>query len=234
MITLKKLEATAPGLLDSAKAAEVSLIKGAMAGQRMAVYLVVDRSGSMASYYRDGSVQHLADRVLALSTRLDDDGLVPLVMFDNRLYSTVGIHLTDYQGVVADQHEIHGGDRTMGLTRYAIAMQAVIDHYQASGAAAPALVVFQTDGIPDDAYDTEQLLRTASELPMFWSFVGFGRHRVGFLDGLNRLRGRAVDNAAYVHLGSNPKALTDAELYDGITNELPGWLSAARQLGIVR
>ncbi|MET7944413.1 VWA domain-containing protein [Streptomyces sp. NPDC005302] len=234
MINLKKLEARAPGLVDAAKAAEVSLVKGALAGQRMAVYLVVDRSGSMASYYRDGSVQHLADRVLALSTRLDDDGQVPLVMFDHRLYPTTIVALDDYQGAVAAKHRQHGGDLTMGCTEYAIAMQAVINHYQASGAADPALVVFQTDGIPDDAYDTEQLLRTASKLPMFWSFVGFGRHRVGFLDGLDKLRGRAVDNAAYVHLGSNPQALTDAELYDGITNELPGWLSAARQLGIVR
>ncbi|WP_369043429.1 VWA domain-containing protein [Streptomyces sp. Midd1] len=234
MISLKKLEETAPGLLDAAKAADVSLEKGALAGQRMAVYLVVDRSGSMADYYTDGSVQHLADRVLALATRLDDDGQVPLQMFDDGLYPMVTVQLDDYQGVVAAQHAAHGGNRTMGFTSYAPAMQRVVDHYQASGAADPALVVFQTDGIPDDAYATQQQLRTTSKLPMFWSFVGYGPRRVQFLDGLDNLTGRVVDNAAYFHAGTNPCSLTDASLYDGITNELPGWLQAARQLGIVR
>lgn len=234
MISLKKLEETAPGLVAPAQDAAVSLRKGGLEGSRMAVYLVVDRSLSMAGYFQNGAVQHLSDRVLALSTQLDDDGQVPLLMFDHRPLSMTLVQLTAYQGVVAAEHARLGGKNTMGRTRYATAMQYVIDHYQASDAADPALVVFQTDGIPDDAYETEELLRAASNHPMFWSFVGFGRHRVGFLDGLNRLRGRAVDNAAYVHLGSNPQALTDAELYDGITNELPGWLTAARQLGIVR
>ncbi|MEW2164354.1 VWA domain-containing protein [Streptomyces sp. NPDC007084] len=234
MISLTKLEETAPALVDVAKTAAASLQKRALDGSNMAVYLVIDRSLSMARYYADGSVQHLAGRVLALSTRLDDDGLVPLVMFDHRPYPPVGIHLTDYQGVVADQHELHGGKPTMGRTKYAVAMDRVIGHYRSSGATGPALVVFQTDGIPNDPLETEWTLREASRMPMFWSFVGFGTKRVAYLDSLDQLRGRAVDNASYFHAGSEPQTLSDEALYDGITHELPGWLNAARQLGIVR
>ncbi|MCX5285970.1 VWA domain-containing protein [Streptomyces sp. NBC_00198] len=234
MISLRKLEETAPGLVAPAQDAAVSLRKGGLEGSRMAVYLVVDRSRSMAGYFQNGAVQHLSDRALALSTQLDDDGQVPLVMFDHRPLSMTLVQLTAYQGVVAAEHARLGGKDTMGRTRYATAMQSVIDHYRFTGAADPALVVFQTDGIPDDAYDTEQKLREASELPMFWAFVGFGSKRVGFLDSLDNIRGRAVDNASYFHAGADPLTLSDTDLFNGITHELPAWRAAAVRHGITR
>jgi hypothetical protein len=69
-------------------------------------------------------------------------------------------------------------------------------------------------------------------LPIFWAFVGFGG-RVDFLEKLDGLRRRAVDNASFFH-AANPHAVTDAQLYDGITAEFAGWLTAARAAGILR
>lgn len=234
MIDLMKVEQQAPGLVSLAKTAGVSLTKHGLGGQRAAVYLVVDRSYSMRHYYRDGSVQNLADQALALSVNLDDDGVVPLVMFDNQPYPTVDIQLGGYQGVVADQHSLHGGERTMGGTRYTIAMHRVIEHYRSSGATDPALVLFQTDGVPQDEQDTRVQLAMASKLPLFWAFIGFGRHRVQFLQTLDTLPGRVVDNASYFHAGAAPQSLNDAVLYDGITSEFAQWLPAARTAGVLR
>ncbi|MFF0597849.1 VWA domain-containing protein [Streptomyces antibioticus] len=221
------------GLVSLAKTAAASLEKHGAAERRAAVYLVVDRSGSMADYFRDGSVQHLADRVLGLCVNLDDDGAVPLVFFDSRPYPIVDICLDQYEGVVARQHQFHGGEHTMGGTRYTLAMRAVIDHYLASEAGDPALVVFQTDGAPQDEEATRLELARASKLPLFWSFVGFGPHRVPFLRQLDTLGGRAVDNAAYFHAGADPMSVPDADLYDGITAEYGTWLAAARTKGIL-
>ncbi|HET6635052.1 MAG TPA: VWA domain-containing protein, partial [Streptomyces sp.] len=96
-ISLDKVPA---GLVSLAKTATVSLEKNGLSGLRAAVYLVVDRSYSMCDYFRDGSVQHLADQALGLSVTVDDDGIVPLVMFDSRPYPVVDVDLNDYQGVV--------------------------------------------------------------------------------------------------------------------------------------
>ena len=60
-ISLSKVEETAPALVSLYKSAGVSLLKHGLDGLRAAVYLVVDHSGSMKPYYRDGSVQTLAD-----------------------------------------------------------------------------------------------------------------------------------------------------------------------------
>ncbi|MEU2780579.1 VWA domain-containing protein [Streptomyces sp. NPDC007110] len=233
MISIEKVQEQAPDLVKHAETAAVSLTKNGLAGAQAAVYLVVDRSLSMRHYYADGSVQHLADQALGLSVNLDDDGVVPLIMFDSRPYPTVGVHLADYRGVVGDQHRLHGGERTMGGTHYTIAMHRVIEHYRSSGSTDPALVIFQTDGAPQDRSDTQVQLAMASKLPLFWAFVGFGLSPVPFLQQLDTLPGRVVDNASYFHAGADPKSVTDNALYDGITSEFAAWLPAARTAGVL-
>jgi hypothetical protein len=76
------------------------------------------------------------------------------------------------------------------------------------------------------------MLRDASNLPLFWAFVGFG-DSIRFLEKLDDLGGRAVDNASFFH-ARNPHAISDAALYDGITHEYAGWLAAATAAGIIR
>lgn len=233
MITLDKVQEQAPGLVSLAKTAAVSLTKHNIAGQRAAVYLVVDRSYSMHPYYRDGSVQHLADQALGLSVNLDDDGLVPLVFFDTRPYPLVDVRLGEHEGVVARQHELFGGEGTMGGTQYAAAMQVVVEDYARSATTDPALVIFQTDGAPQDASTAAMLLTRYAKRPLFWAFIGFGPTEVAFLKRLDTLEGRAVDNASYFHAGARPRDIADSVLYDAITGEFAAWLPAARAAGVL-
>ncbi|MEU9208492.1 VWA domain-containing protein [Streptomyces sp. NPDC048415] len=227
-VAVPPLTGVPAGLVSLAKTAAVSLEKCGLTGQRAAVYLVVDRSYSMKDYFANGSVQHLADQVLGLSANLDDDSTVPLVMFDSRPYPVVEISLDRYEGVVAEQHRMHGGEPTMGGTLYTTAMTTVIEHYRDSFATDPALVIFQTDGDPQDQDAARLQLATASKLPIFWNFLGFGRSKVAFLNQLDKMGGRLVDNASYFHAGADPKGLADATVYDGITKEFGAWLAAAR------
>ncbi|MFI5815894.1 vWA domain-containing protein [Streptomyces sp. NPDC051643] len=236
-ISLSKVEETAPALVSLYKTAGVSLARHGLGGQRAAVYLVVDYSGSMKPYYLDGSVQALADRVLGLSAHLDDDGTVAVVFFSTDIDAVTDIALEDHQGRV---ERIVAGLGHMGRTTYHLAMDAVIDHYLDSGSEDPALVVFQTDGGPVDKPAAERYLCKAAKLPLFWQFIGFGDPDSKQFDFLRRLdelavpQKRAVDNAGFFHAGSDPLELGDEELYDRIVGEFPQWLAAARARGIVR
>jgi hypothetical protein len=224
-----------PGLVDLSKKASVSLAKNGLSGQRAAVYLVLDKSGSMDPFYRDGSVQKLAEQSLGLSANLDDDGSVPLVYFHSTALPPITVPLSAYQGVVARTSAAVG----WGGTNYSNAISAVVLDYEASGAHDPALVIFQSDGDPQDRSDAEKAIKEASSLPIFWAFVGFGRkENLGFLRKLDDLKvggfgGRKVDNASFYH-AENPLATSDEDLYDGITHEFAGWLNAARTKGILR
>ncbi|MFI2762643.1 VWA domain-containing protein [Streptomyces echinatus] len=236
-ISLRKVEETAPALVGAYRSAGVSLTKHGLDGVRAAVYLVVDYSGSMKPYYQDGSVQALADRVLGLSAHLDDDGRVPVVFFSTDVDAVTDIALAGHRGRI---ERIAAGLGHMGRTSYHLAMDAVIDHYLDSGATAPALVVFQTDGGPINKLAAERYLCKAARLPLFWQFVGFGdpgSRQFEFLRKLDELAvpgKRAVDNAGFFHAGRDPRQVSDAELYDRLVGEFPKWLSAARTLGIVR
>jgi hypothetical protein len=227
-ISLEKVAQSAPGLVSLAKTAAVSLEKKGLTGQRAAVYLVLDHSGSMRPFYADGSVQRLAEQALGLSVNLDDDGTVPVGYFHSTTEAMLDVRLDNYQGIVDRTHTAV----RWGTTNYVAAMRNVIDEHQASGATDPAFVIFQTDGSPDDRAATERILRDASTLPIFWAFVGFGG-RVEFLEKLDDLRGRKVDNASFFH-AARPHDVRDADLYDGLTHEYAGWLSAATAAGIVR
>ncbi|MEU1176138.1 VWA domain-containing protein [Streptomyces sp. NPDC005820] len=236
-ISLSKVQETAPALVNLYKSAGVSLTKHGLDGQRAAVYLVVDYSGSMKPYYQDGSVQALADRVLGLSAHLDDDGRVPVVFFSTDVDAVTDIELASHQGRV---ERIAAGLGHMGKTSYHLAMDAVIDHYLDSGAREPALVVFQTDGGPINKLAAERYLCKAARLPLFWQFVGFGDRGSKQFDFLRKLDElavpgkRVVDNAGFFHAGPDPRRVSDAELYDRLVGEFPKWLVAARAVGIVR
>lgn len=236
-ISLSKMQETAPALVDLYKAAGVSLDKHGLRGQRAAVYLVVDHSGSMRPYYRDGSVQALADRVLGLSAQLDDDGSVPVVFFSTGVDAVTEIGLADHHGRIG---RVVAGLGHMGQTNYHAAMDAVIDHYLACGAEDPAFVVFQTDGGPTSRIAAERYMCKAARLPLLRQFIGFGDPGSRQFDFLRRLdelavpEKRVVDNAGFFHAGSDPGAVSDEELYDRLLGEFPSWLVAARSLGILR
>ncbi|MER5224095.1 vWA domain-containing protein [Streptomyces flaveus] len=235
-ISLSKVEETAPALVSLYKSAGASLAEHGLSGQRAAVYLVIDYSGSMKPYYKDGSVQALADRVLGLSAHFDDDGTVPVVFFSTDIDAVTDIALDNHQGRI---ERIVAGLGHMGKTSYHLAMDAVIDHYLDSGSKDPALVVFQTDGGPINKLAAERYLCKAAKLPLFWQFIGFGdatSKQFDFLRKLDELAVpgmRIVDNAGFFHAGADPRRVSDRELYDRLVAEFPQWLSAARARGIV-
>ncbi|MFE4592916.1 vWA domain-containing protein [Streptomyces laurentii] len=236
-LSLRKVEERAPALVSLYKKAGDSLRRHGIAGQRVAVYLVLDYSGSMRPYYDNGTVQSFADRVLGLSAHLDDDGRVPVVFFSTGIDAETEIALDDHEGRI---DRIVAGLGHMGRTSYHLAMDAVIDHYLDSGTDAPALVVFQTDGGPISRPAAERYVCKAARLPLFWQFVGFGdpdSRQFEFLRKLDELAvpaKRPVDNCGFFHAGKDPRRVGDAELYDRLVAEFPAWLAAARAQGIVR
>ncbi|MDT0306993.1 VWA domain-containing protein [Streptomyces sp. DSM 44917] len=237
-ISFEKVRAVAgEAVAGSYESARVSLEKRGLAGERAAVYLVLDRSGSMRPFYRDGTVQRLAERVLALSAHLDDDGVVPVVFFSTGVDGVAELSLERHEGRI---EELHASLGHMGRTNYHLAMEAVLTHIADSAPEGPAFVVFQTDGGPTSRAAAERVLCEAAGLPVFWQFIGFGDpedRQFSFLRRLDELpvpERRVVDNAGFFAAGLVPGEMSDRELYDRLTAEFPQWLAAARAAGVLR
>lgn len=231
-------------MLSLVKTAGVNLEKRGLGEHTARVALVLDISASMTMLYRRGAVQRLAERVLALGLRFDDDGEVDVFLFGEKVHHPErGLTLDGYQDYIARLLQEHKLEYD---TRYGAAAAEVRKHYFGTSGdrsrphhdATPVYVMFITDGEPSDKTVATRQVRAASYEPVFWQFMGLGSGRFAFLERLDDLDKRYTDNADFFAvtdeelLGARP--ISDDALFARLMTEYPDWLRRARSGGLLR
>lgn len=243
---LTKVESKAPALVSLVKTAKVSLDKaGLSSNHRAKVALCLDISGSMATLYKSGQIQAFAERILALACHFDDDGSIDVFLFGVSAHNAGPMSLDSYKGLIGKllkAHPLEGG------TRYGKAIEMIRQFYfpevstrmsakQMAGksptqADVPVFVMFVTDGSTDDKDFSERQIRMASYEPIFWQFMSIGGGQFEFLQNLDTMKDRYIDNAGFFNV-PEPKALPDAELYERLVKEYPDWVGRAKKQGLL-
>ncbi|MFF7246138.1 VWA domain-containing protein [Embleya sp. NPDC008237] len=227
-----------PQLLNLTKQAAVSLEKHGLGEHTARVALCLDISYSMQSLFKRGKVQALAERVLSLGLRFDDNAAVDVFLFGSRGHAVGQLGLGEYHGWA---ERIRKNPGLEGSTDYAGAMRLVREHYFGSSGPRhqplandlPVYVMFITDGQTTSRDATREQMTYSSFEPIFWQFMGLGRPGgFSFLEELDDLTGRYVDNADFFSV-QDPANVPDGQLYDMMTNEYPGWLARARSQGLL-
>lgn len=168
------------------------------------VCFALDESGSMQTFYNNGSVQAILDKLLAVSYYFDDDGDIDMFAFSQQ-----GRQLPSAS---QDDHGSYSFRPNYGGTQYADVIGQIEDYYYKAtgkkflglfgkGATAaegrngtedkePVYLFFLTDGETfDRAGDTRVLNKLLSDHPdLFIQFVGVGR------DSFNVVRDVADNN----------------------------------------
>ncbi|MFH1465473.1 MAG: VWA domain-containing protein [Pseudomonadota bacterium] len=96
----------------------------------------------------------------------------------------------------------------------------------------PAYVLFVTDGDNQDKAEAQAALTRAARFPVFFQFVGVGAGSFAFLEHLDQMKGRFIDNANFFSV-RDPKAVSDEQLYELMLQEYPSWLELARGRNIL-
>jgi hypothetical protein len=239
-VSFEKIEKQAPGLVSLAKAADQAVQATKLpAGHVAKVALTIDCSGSMSGLFWSGEVQRIAERVLALATRLDDDGDIEVFAFGSGARYVGTINLSNYQGAVRSM----GIDANMGGTNYEAAIREVLKHYGFGGGAlsrfrkadraVPVYNLFLTDGDPTSGH-AEKALIDASAHPMFVQFIALGRGPFPTLQGLDSMPGRVLDNADCVEAEDGIDGVPDEAVFAAMMGEYPQWVLDATTKGILR
>ena len=215
-------------VVDLGKKAAFQISKLGLEDFRAEVVFVLDISKSMFPLYKDGTMQATLERVLALALSFDDNEACEVYLFGSDATQIATVTLENIEGYT--EREILEKHNINGATRYATALKLLEARY--STAKAPVYVVFLTDGNNSDKPETEALLRSLSRFPVFFKFVGIGSETFSFLEKLDDLSGRTVDNADYIHL-SDLNTVTASELYVRLLQEVPEWIPSVRAAGVL-
>ena len=187
------------------------------------VFVVLDRSGSMWSLYHSGAVQDVLTRLLPLALKFDDNGELEVYIFNNNCNEMTSMNLQNYQDYV-ENFILKKGYEPTGGTSYSPAIRKTVNNYN-DGSSLPAFGIFITDGENSDRIGTNSAIRDSSYCKIFYQFVGIGNERFNYLQKLDDLDGREVDNTAFVKVSDFAK-LSDDELYDKLLEQYPQWLRA--------
>jgi hypothetical protein len=228
-------------------------------GQKAEVVLALDYSYSMETLYQKGHVQTLTERLLPIGMAFDDNQEVDFYLFqNNQVKLPENLTVQNIPGYINNKVI---GKYSMGGTQYAPVLRAILNQFAVQDGVEtteiktkkgffggtktekvtvpkfkkkeyPTYVIFITDGDNSDKEETERVVREMSRAGIFIQFVGIGSASFPFLEKLDDLDGRFIDNANFFTVGEL-SSKTDDQLYGLLLNEFPQYVKEARTKGLI-
>lgn len=214
------------------KMVQITLEKKKLTNVTAKVGIVLDITGSMQGLYKNGTVQEVVERILAVACKFDDNAALDVWVYDTHFSRLPSVTEKDFNQYVQTHILNNDAIHKFGRNNEPPVMEDVIRKYtveQDDGM--PVFIIFINDG--GVVKPIKKVITASSVLPIFWQFVGIGDSDFEVLKKLDTMEGRLVDNANFIHL-DDISAVSDESLYDQLLNEFPRWLEAAKEKRIIR
>ena len=215
--------------------------------QKAQVVLALDFSGSMSSMYSSGKVQQLVERLLPIGMAFDDNQEIDFYLFHDSFEKLPeNIKPNNIAGYI--QKKVLG-KYDMGGTSYAPIIKEIVDEFSSSRTKSsflgigggkeyttmdmPVYVIFITDVDNFDKKEAEEAIKEASKTGIFFQFVGIGGTKFPFLEKLDTMSGRNIDNANFFAVEDVTK-MSDDDLYKLLLTEFPTYVHEARSKKLIK
>ncbi|HEK9102868.1 TPA: VWA domain-containing protein [Bacillus pseudomycoides] len=213
------------------EAVRVVLEKKKLTGVVAKVAFVLDISGSIRTLYKNGTVQEVVERVLAVASQFDDDGSLDIWVYDNEFSRLPSVTEKDFANYVENHILNNNSIHKFGRNDEPQVMEDIIKKYTIEEKSEePAFVIFINDGGCKKGIQKPVVF--SSNQPIFWQFVGIGNGKFDVLRKLDEMEGRFIDNANFFYIRDIEKT-TDETLYNNLLNELPTWIKEAKEKRIL-
>lgn len=205
-------------------------------GEKAQVVAVIDISLSMSGLFLTGKIQKLLERILPLALQFDADGEIDVFLFHwLSFHNAKSFSLANRQGYILKKIVLKHALNSFFLgfaTFYAGVINRIRRQYASKKTAMlPTFVLYFTDGDCWDKRSSEKAIVAASEEAIFWKFIGLGgkSKTFAFLQKLDDLEGRKVDNCDFIHI-PNLDDMSDEQLYQLLLREFQPWLQQYREI----
>nr|MBC9198901.1 VWA domain-containing protein [Paenibacillus sp. PL91] len=214
------------------KLVQITLEKKKLTNVTARVGIVLDITGSMLPLYKNGTVQEVVERILAVASKFDDNGTLDVWVYDTHFSRLPSVTEQDFGNYVQNQIMNNDAIHKFSRNNEPPVMEDVIRKYTVEeDSETPVFIIFINDG--GVVKPIKKVIFNAAVQPIFWQFVGIGHSDFEVLRQLDKMEGRIVDNANFIHLDDIAE-VSDEILYDQLLNEFPSWLKAAKEKRIIR
>lgn len=192
------------------------------------VNVMIDISGSMSGMFSSGKVQDVLERLFPIALKLDDNQELDIFAFNNSSkHIEPCVTISNFSDYVSKYFPMISGG-----TSYSPVMKEVVKMCEDDNSI-PVFNIMLTDGDNGDKREAESFIREMSSKHHFWQFIGIGYESFDFLQELDTMSGRIIDNANFFSVNDISK-ISDEQLYDQLLNEFPTWLKEAKSKNIVK
>jgi len=177
--------------------------------QNLKIGIALDISGSMKNLYKNGTVQQVVEKLLAVALSISSNDQLDIWTFNKSARRLISVSKANFQNYVnSNSISSHGG------TKVSTALIDIDKKYFQENTDCNVFSIILTDG---DIGELQNFITNSSTKPIFWQFIGLGTD----FAKLNILAS-ANNNVSFFSL-NDISTISDDELYKKLLTEFPVW-----------
>ena len=208
-----------------------SMEKKSATSAELQVEMILDHSGSMPVFYRNGAVQTMLELLQPFALHFNINHKMNLRTFSDKVQKHLPVTEQNLSSYVMEQIMRHEQFHPCVGRYFAPVMETVFQDHLASGSTVPRLVMIVTGGEGYDPQKYQQLISESAQYNLFWQFIGIGNlHHMWPKEPISSANG--INNSNFLWLG-DPTRVQPDRLYDLLLNKYLCWAKDATLKGVI-
>jgi len=188
--------------------------------KNLKVTIALDISGSMDNLFKNGTVQQVVEKLLAVSLSISSNDQLDIWTFNDKSKRLNSVSKSNFQNYVNSNGILSNGGTDVSTALVDIDKK----HFQES-TGCNVFAVILTDG---DIGELQTFVKNSCNKPIFWQFVGLGNDFAKLIT-LNS----ANKNVSFFSL-NDISTISDDELYKKLLAEFPTWYKESETKGLIK